>query len=179
MNVILRQGDCVQRLAEMPEGSVRAFITDPPYGLEFMGKEWDRLTVDPDIGQMSNSGFSDGKFKGLKLPSFGANSNVKCRKCHKWRWDHVGRKCECKEPDLPNIKSLQGRLIQNWHARWLEKALRALQPGGIIKAFAATRTMHRLAAAMEMVGFEILGLEAWGTGRASLRTSTCPSPSTK
>ena len=36
-------GDCVQVLAAMPEASVDAVVCDPPYGLEFMGKEWDRL----------------------------------------------------------------------------------------------------------------------------------------
>jgi len=129
-----------------------------------MGNEWDRLAPDPDVGQMSNAGFSDGSFKGMKIPSYGANSNVKCRKCGRWRWDHVGRKCDCEEPDLPNVKAIQGHLIEGWHTKWLAEALRVLVPGGIIKAFAATRTYHRLAMAMNHVGFEILGLEAWCYG---------------
>jgi len=29
-------------MAELPENSVDTIITDPPYGLEFMGKDWDR-----------------------------------------------------------------------------------------------------------------------------------------
>ena len=37
----LFRGDCVKVLVNLPEGSVDAVITDPPYGLEFMGKEWD------------------------------------------------------------------------------------------------------------------------------------------
>ena len=28
-------------LKELPENSVDAIITDPPYGLSFMGKKWD------------------------------------------------------------------------------------------------------------------------------------------
>jgi site-specific DNA-methyltransferase (adenine-specific) len=36
--------DCIEGMKEMPENSVDAFVTDPPYGLEFMGKEWDKLT---------------------------------------------------------------------------------------------------------------------------------------
>jgi hypothetical protein len=39
----LIQGDCVEVMAEWPEGSVDAIVCDPPYGLEFMGREWDRL----------------------------------------------------------------------------------------------------------------------------------------
>lgn len=34
-------GDCLDRLAELPENSVDAIVTDPPYGLSFMGKSWD------------------------------------------------------------------------------------------------------------------------------------------
>jgi site-specific DNA-methyltransferase (adenine-specific) len=34
-------GDCLDVLPELADGSVDAVVTDPPYGLEFMGKEWD------------------------------------------------------------------------------------------------------------------------------------------
>ncbi len=34
-------GDCLDVLAEMESGSVDAVACDPPYGLEFMGREWD------------------------------------------------------------------------------------------------------------------------------------------
>jgi DNA modification methylase len=37
----IRQGDCREVMREMPENSVDAIVTDPPYGLSFMGKEWD------------------------------------------------------------------------------------------------------------------------------------------
>jgi len=37
------QGDCIKIMKKMDEDSVDAIITDPPYGLEFMGKEWDKL----------------------------------------------------------------------------------------------------------------------------------------
>ena len=35
------QGDCLEVMREMPENCVDAVITDPPYGLSFMGKKWD------------------------------------------------------------------------------------------------------------------------------------------
>lgn len=34
-------GDCQGRLAELDDNSVDAVVTDPPYGLSFMGKGWD------------------------------------------------------------------------------------------------------------------------------------------
>ena len=37
----LRLGDCLEVLASMPDACVDAVVTDPPYGLSFMGKGWD------------------------------------------------------------------------------------------------------------------------------------------
>ena len=41
--VVLHHGDCLDVLAAMPDASVDAIVTDPPYGLGFMGKAWDDL----------------------------------------------------------------------------------------------------------------------------------------
>ncbi len=40
-NVWLMQGDCLERMKELDDNSVDSIITDPPYGLSFMGKKWD------------------------------------------------------------------------------------------------------------------------------------------
>ena len=37
----LMLGDCVEQLRNVPDGVVDAVVTDPPYGLSFMGKKWD------------------------------------------------------------------------------------------------------------------------------------------
>ena len=37
----IRDGDCIDRLREMPPASVDAVITDPPYGIHFNGHDWD------------------------------------------------------------------------------------------------------------------------------------------
>ena len=34
-------GDCLDWLKDLPDGSVDSIVTDPPYGLSFMGKKWD------------------------------------------------------------------------------------------------------------------------------------------
>ena len=41
--VVLHHGDCLDVLAAMPDASVDAIVTDPPYGLGFMGEAWDDL----------------------------------------------------------------------------------------------------------------------------------------
>jgi site-specific DNA-methyltransferase (adenine-specific) len=34
-------GDCLDKLKELEDNSVDSIVTDPPYGLSFMGKKWD------------------------------------------------------------------------------------------------------------------------------------------
>lgn len=38
---ILTHGDCLDVLGNMPDNSVDSIVTDPPYGIKFMGKTWD------------------------------------------------------------------------------------------------------------------------------------------
>jgi DNA modification methylase/transcriptional regulator with XRE-family HTH domain len=37
----LIHGDCLEQLRGLPDCSVDSIVTDPPYGLSFMGKKWD------------------------------------------------------------------------------------------------------------------------------------------
>ena len=41
MTTQLILGDCLERLKELEDNSVHSIVTDPPYGLSFMGKKWD------------------------------------------------------------------------------------------------------------------------------------------
>lgn len=41
--MILHLGDCVEFMRSLPDESVDAIVCDPPYGLGFMGKQWDAL----------------------------------------------------------------------------------------------------------------------------------------
>ena len=38
---LILHGDCVEQMRLLPEASVHAVVTDPPYGINFMGKAWD------------------------------------------------------------------------------------------------------------------------------------------
>jgi DNA modification methylase len=40
-DLTLHLGDCLEVLRTLPDASVDAVVTDPPYGLAFMGKKWD------------------------------------------------------------------------------------------------------------------------------------------
>jgi DNA modification methylase len=35
--------DCIKDMRKLSEDTIGAMVTDPPYGLEFMGTEWDRF----------------------------------------------------------------------------------------------------------------------------------------
>ncbi len=37
----LYNGDCLEIMRSMPDNSIDSIVTDPPYGLSFMGKKWD------------------------------------------------------------------------------------------------------------------------------------------
>ena len=36
------QGDCLDRLKELEDDSIDSIVTDPPAGISFMGKDWDK-----------------------------------------------------------------------------------------------------------------------------------------
>ena len=54
--------------------------------------------------------------------------------------------------------------FEGWATEWLTEVHRVLGPGGVCKVFSSTKTYHRVAAAMEAVGFTLVpgdALEAW------------------
>jgi site-specific DNA-methyltransferase (adenine-specific) len=42
-------GSCLDRMRELPDASVDAVVTDPPYELGFMGKGWDSSGIAYDV----------------------------------------------------------------------------------------------------------------------------------
>ena len=60
-DVVVYHGDCIDVMRQLPEASVDAVVTDPPYGIGFMGKEWDAPTE--MVGQASWGGRERGAVK--------------------------------------------------------------------------------------------------------------------
>ncbi len=47
MSLEIIHGDCLEVLPALAAGSVDCVVTDPPYGINFMGKAWDKALPDP------------------------------------------------------------------------------------------------------------------------------------
>jgi len=201
-DVTLFHGDCLDVLRTLPDSSVDAVVTDPPYGLEFMGKDWDgadgfRRSLNPnDAGRdnafgrtsktspeyrttskasagMMPTGYTDGANR-LERPSHLGGLNPKCRNCD--HWQRGGNPCACDVPDFPNERLPRLHDFQVWCEAWSVECLRVLKPGGYMLAFGGTRTSHRLACAIEDAGFEIRDSIAWlyGSGFPKHRAALKP-----
>jgi len=142
-----------------------------------MNKDWDKVDWKTGSG-MAKVGIGQ---RAIPWPSHGGanpfgGANPTCGVCG-------GRlrganKCSCDEPawfiDGEPVEDGDGlgstvalehvHAQQAWHLAWLKEAFRVLRPGGVVKAFSATRTFHRLVAAMTEAGFRDVKLEAWCYG---------------
>ena len=154
-HVTVHAGDCLDVLKTLPDNSVDAVCTDPPYGLEFMGKDWDRPWA---VSPTQSVGFV-GRETNLTLPSFGDNRNANCRGCGGRQ--RGAKRCECAAPKWDRDPASDMREFQSWCEQWATECLRVLKPGGHMLAFGGTRTWHRLACAVEDAGFEIRDSIAW------------------
>lgn len=156
--VIVLRGDAA--ILPLPDASVDSIVCDPPYGLEFMGRDWDapwRSGINADAG-FSQVGMSDGHR--LPRPSFTGSTNPQCLNCggrQRGRRDGtaIWKTCTCAEPQFPNVRATEMRAFQDWCEVWAVECLRVLKPGGHLLAFGGTRTWHRLTCAVEDAGFEI------------------------
>ena len=138
--VTLYHGDCLDVLRTLPDASVDAVVTDPPYGLEFMGKEWDSFKG--DVGR----GVKVAEQRAHEMTPTGSGHNTSAGPYLAARVD--------------SIRSA-GKPFQDWCELWAAECLRVLKPGGHMLAFGGTRTWHRLAVAVEDAGFEIRDSIAW------------------
>lgn len=150
-------GDCIEVMKTFPDNSVDAIVTDSPYGLEFMGKEWDKF--EPKRLNQRWSGkerklIGDGSGKGgdfgerfNEMPKSIPNKNKKCIK---------GTPCTMWE-----INTQYQNAFQNFTYDWAKECLRILKPGGHLLSFGGSRTYHRMACAIEDAGFEIRNQIMW------------------
>lgn len=135
--VTVHAGDCLDELAALPEASVHAVVTDPPYGIGFMGRAWDQP-------RQYGSTRGDGK----------------PRPAHP-RDRAAGKDSTAATAGSYDLSATGMRSFQAWCTAWATECLRVLKPGGHLLAFGGSRTWHRLAVAVEDAGFEVRDSMAW------------------
>ncbi len=147
------EGDCIDAMRELDAGSIDCVVTDPPYGIGFMGHEWDQpgYVVEGARRQQrpeSGNGHARDRRPGFGGPAGGDNTThtVRGGSMHAGRYD---------------TSAEANRQFQAWCETWAREALRVLKPGGYLLAFGGCRTYHRLAAGIEDAGFEIRDQIDW------------------
>ena len=138
--------DCMDFVKQMPSNSISGLLCDPPYGLGFMGKEWDTF-----------------KQENVNLP--------KATKLT-YKMDYInGIPVRRKNPEIVTRDSGARRAgsydlsrnpeFQQWFTVWAKTMLRITKPGGFLLCFGGTRTVHRLTCAIEDAGWEIRDCMMW------------------
>lgn len=127
----LHEGDCLQILPTLLSDSFDSIVTDPPYGLEFMGVAWDTF-----------------------------RENGKSRPRNEWG-DFGSREHPRHPSEVARILRNKNLAFYEFSLAWAKECLRTLKPGGHLLAFGGTRTYHRLACAIEDAGFEIRDQVDW------------------
>lgn len=153
-------GDCLERLATLPEASVDSVVTDPPYGLEFMGKEWDAPWRQTS-GGFSATGIGE---RATPWPSYKGSNRSRCATCG-LLVGHGGSPCRCEKPRPVLQDADRMRAFQAWCEGWARAVFRVLKPGGHLLAFGGTRTSHRMVCAIEDAGFEVRDSLVWLHGQ--------------
>ena len=149
MTIRLILGDCRDVLREFDPESVDAIVTDPPYGIGFMGREWD--TFGPESVRRREKQLER---KGPYKPS------------EAWPEKRGAPRVKGGGAPLAYDESTAGnRAFQAWCTEWAAEALRVLKPGGYLVAFGGPRTAHRLTAGIEDAGFQIRDQLMWLHGQ--------------
>lgn len=141
-------GDCIEAMRELDADSVDAVVTDPPYGIGFMGRRWDTFAP-AQIAARAES----------------IRRKTPTRTSDRWE-SKMGKGSQGAGVAIVYDESIAGnRAFQEWTAGWAAEALRVLKPGGYLVSFAGTRTYHRMVCGIEDAGFEIRDQIAWLFGQ--------------
>lgn len=135
------QGDCLEEMKKMNDCSIDFIVTDPPYGLHFMGKHWDKF---------KKSNFNERGDYGIAIEN-GKTRNV--------------RKIGSANHEVGAYDPKRDDEFQTFMYQFGLEAIRILKPGSHIAMFGSTRRHHRQMAGLEDAGFELRDTLMWLFGQ--------------
>jgi len=114
-------GDCLEVVKEIPENSIDAIVTDPPYFFDKFDNEWNPEKVEKRTMRQAVGSLPAGM-----------------------KFDRA-----------------QGQKLYEWFLKVSEGFLRVLKPGGFLFVFSSPRLYHRIACAVDDIGFNIRDCFIW------------------
>jgi len=139
-------GDNLKVTSGWPDNCIDGICTDPPYGLGFMGKDWDTFKQENvDLPKTTKLVYKTDYINGIP---------VKRKKPEIVTRDSGARRAG--SYDLSRNFE-----FQEWFTQWAKVMLRITKPGGFLLCFGGTRTFHRLTCAIEDAGWEIRDCMMW------------------
>jgi DNA modification methylase len=151
--VKLLLGDCLQKLKELEDNSIDSVVTDPPYGIGFMGKAWDTFDTKNVKKANKEATKSYQNTKDTKQD----NPNLKGRK----NAPIGGKATFAGTYDLSPSGTLA---YQKFCEEWGRECYRVLKPGGHLLSSCSPRMYHRMTVGLEDAGFEIRDQIMWVYG---------------
>lgn len=131
-------GDSLEVMRTLDANSVDAVVTDPPYGIGFMGKAWDGKDI---VGRMERR---------RSMPS----ADPTCTAAG-------GHRSAAAAAGLYDLSPQAMVAFQQFTADWCREAFRVMKPGAYLVSFASPRTYHRMACGIEEAGFELRDQIMW------------------
>lgn len=167
LDELLAAGPCVLEtdvlagLRALPSNSLDAIVTDPPYGLEFMGAEWDSFDGD---AWRSGAGMTAPGIGDRPEPAWVVKGQPRQLQDSTYQTGHYGRNTAVRHgigASYGTEGAKNSRAFGEWCYQWAVEALRVAKPGAHILAFGGTRTYHRLVCALEDAGWEVRDSLMW------------------
>ena len=142
MNLML--GDCLERMKEIPDGSVDALISDIPYGINI--SDWDVLHDNKNTALLGRSPAQEksGLFKSRGKPLNG--------------WSQ----------EDGNIQ----KDYSDWCSSWLKEVHRVLKPASPLLIMTGRQMQHRFTIAAEEVGMVLKDYIVWDKVSAPFRAQS-------
>ncbi len=140
-NATLYHADMTDVLPSL--SGIDAVVTDPPYGIRFMGRAWDGTDIEERAAKRASQKQSPDRYgNDRKVPRLSRSESA----------------------GTYDTSVSAGRAFAVWAEDWARMTFAAMKPGAHLVAFGSPRMFHRLVIGIEDAGFEIRDTLMWVFG---------------